>query len=381
LSGSNPERRDKYRLKCVSLHSLTDQPRSHYPLEMTVNFSQDTDVYHTHMVYPFSQDSTPDKVGVKFREFLLRMRKRYPFLSRLPRVDLVQPDSVPGAKLHFKATIPPYTSLVTDDLHLFETLGFSPELLDEADEDGHGGFVNDGSGILEYHGKNLNKALNLSDEYREKRLSVGALAVRDPKFWVEFTAGQDWTPLSLQETAPIDAVGAAVALGDLLERGLNLNNLHTSFVEVQSTAANELQFRSKQFLGAEDESAASCELVIRFSSELARLFSLVDRELTFHSDDKREYLVTVPDRRLEDPLLKSFPLALLSTNHGLGEHYLEGHGRVSLLGYALTPSQILGEGLEVEGEARELRILFLDRHQKIVRSEDERSHFLALTLE
>jgi hypothetical protein len=385
FSGSTHTGTEKYRLNALSLNARVETSRSHYNLELSLVLPEASKKYSAHLDQPFAEGQTVEKLYRKFVDLQVKLKKKYAFLARLPKLELVQPGSRKGAKLHFEVTLPTHTSLVTDDPFLWEAMGFPTELVESsvADETSgemtRHGFSNSGEDLLVFVGDGLPGALDLALTY--ETVSEESTPLRQPLIEVEFSPPDDFLKLSSEEKKPLDVVGATTALGQLLETGLGVLNLRSSFLEVLSPKVGELQFRSKEFERGEEEDP-SCELHLRFSPEVARFLSLADHLVTFPSDDKREFTVALPpdNARRPDPLLRRFPLALMCTNHGSGEHYIEGLGRVSLLAYALSPDHFRGDGIVVQGEANELRLFFVDLHHEVVPNVEDTSYFLGLNI-
>jgi hypothetical protein len=388
-SGANRDASSKYRVECLSLNARVLTTRSTYALELNLTLKEDK--WQKHMARldnPFATGQTVATLARKFADLHARTKRKYPFLTRVPRVELVQPDpSKPDSALHFMVTLPAYTSLTTDDPFLWETMGIAEELVESDPDATRHGFFNPGGDVMVYVGDPVQTGLNLALSYEGAR-GEDAPAVNQPLMEVTFSHPSDaFLPLSAKESKPLDVVGATTALGQLLETGLAMLNLRTSYLEVQSTSSGELQFRSKNFsagaeavVGGDPPEVAACLVTVRFSPEITRFLSLTDSQLTFPSDDKREYTVKLPPDNASrpDPLLHRYPLALMCTNLGSGEHYIEGFGKVSLLGYALSSDHFRGDGIVVQGQANELRLFLVDLHHEVVRSFEDTAYFLGL---
>ena len=382
-AGANRDASSKYRLECLSLNARVLTTRSNYALQLNVAIGEAWRKHVAHLDDPFAKGQTVEKLARKFTELHARTKRKYPFLARVPKVELVQPDPAnPESVLHFLVTVPAYTGLVTDDPYLWETLGI-PEELVETDGNRHG-FFNPGEDLMAYPGEAVLGGMNLWQAYEGAR-GEDLPAVTQPLMEVIFFENEAFLPLSTKTSKPLDVVGATEALVPLLGTGLGLLNLKSSYLEVQSTTAGELQFRSKGFTPVavgDPPELADCKLQVRLSPELARFMSLTDGTLTFPSDDKREYTVKLPPDNASrpDPLLHRYPLALMCTNLGSGEHYIEGFGKVSLLGYALSSDHFRGDGIVVQGQANELRLFLVDLHHEVIESLDDTAYYLGLNV-
>jgi hypothetical protein len=390
FSGSNRTGNEKYRVEVISLNARVETSRSHYNLELSLVWQDKWRMHLARLDQPVARGQTVDKLGRKFAELQVKLKRKYPFLARVPKVELVQPDasSAPGTKLHFEVLLPAHTRMTTDDPYLWEAMGFPTELVESLSPDVEGetgdmsrhGFSNSSQDLLVFVGADLPAGLDLDLSY--KTVSEDSTPLRQPLIQVDFTSKGEFLPLSSKESKPMDVVGATTALAQLVEAGLGKLNLRSSFLEVQAPTAGELQFRSREFGSGDGGEEASCELDVRFSPALAHFLSLTDRLVTFPSDDKREFTVTLPPEssRRPDPLLRRYPLSLMCTNHGSGDHYIEGMGRVSLLAYALSPDHFRGDGIVVQGEADELRLFFVDLHHEVVPNVEDTSYFLGLNI-
>ena len=384
VSSSNPGGVDKFRAVPVHLTSRTDVAVSRYSMEMSLFFEEDADVFKYTTFGPmFPVDTSVDKVGDKFQAFNESLQKRYPFLARVPKIELVQPDPATGTKLHFRVTMPPFTSLLSSDPHLFAILRFPPgqvkTLRDEEGKNGYG-FYNAGENVQVCDAANFNREAELHEESKIIRGGIGPTqaSVRNYPMEVTFFGAKDWLPLTLDEPLPMDLMGATKGLSELTEQGLQLLNFNTSFLEVRPTAINQLVVKS--LILPSTEEAVNCLVEVRLSVELASFLQLKDPLLQFPTNDGMDYLMEVSNLSQEDPMKKLYPLTLECLNHGQGEHYLEGRGKISLLGCALSNGHFVGEGVELKGEVNQLRLLIFDRHQEPFKCQHDISHFLTLEL-
>lgn len=367
----------------MSFKSRTAAKRSRYELEMNLGFTDDSDLYQSFLVDPLGRASTVDKLGNKFKELSTRMKKKYPFMSRLPKLELLQPEAATGQKLHWRITLPPYTQLFVDAPSFLKLLGFDEIHLQEHKRQLYNsefktchGIVNDGDEYLELEGAVAVRDANLETEYKE--ISGLEAVPREVRVEVTFLSGDAWLPLSLDEPASVDRVGATSALSELLQHGLDLLNLHTSYLEVSATSLRQLAVKSREFA---EEGSASCVLQLRFSPETARLLHLADLLLSFPSDDKREHLLELTDGPVDDPLEHRYPLALACSSHGEGNDYVQGFGRLSILGYAFSPeSFFVVDGVVLQGDASQIRLFLIDCHYETFVTDDDMEYFLTLEL-
>ena len=199
--------------------------------------------------------------------------------------------------------------------------------------------------------------------------------VDEPRFEVEYA--QNEVPLTLDRGRPLNQTGVTDGLGENIDAGLRLLNLHPEAVTLE-WAGKELLLRSKEW-----QVGANLEVELTFISEdVIDYLQLEQKVFKFPLYDAKTYVLHPREEGGEDALVSEYPLSLVSAGGVSGAtNYIEDLGWVSVLGYAKDRENFIGDGLVLESPYQQLSLRFIGKDLKTIVRQDRLRLFLTLHLE
>jgi hypothetical protein len=383
--GPEPPGGRRFRASVVDLRVTTDSLLEFdYNIKMSLVSPAAYDVFQDFLLGLFN-DAVPRDVAGRFELFNHKVRKQYQHLKRVPyvRYDITPATvgGVAGSVGRFVVSLPPYTSLYTDAVGLFETLGFNPPQLkkfDAAAMMNHvgpptalWGFDNDSLDVVEQFGEELSTdGEAMEDLYHG---FAADKAVADPK--LELRLLREPVTLALEHKKPLTKLHVAEALSTILDDGLRLLSLDENFLSVVP-AGRFLVVRSREM--AEDESVS--KVVVELSETLAR-FLQVESVMEFPLHESKAYQLEPKDEA--DFLDDHYPVYLVPEGPGDGTDwsFVEGRGFTSVMAVMKSPGEFVGPGAIVYGDRDTIKLTFLDRSFNPLMTLDPLTVYLTLELQ
>ena len=377
VSGAQPAEGRRFQGSVVDVRVVSETVQEFdYRIKIGLTFLGDYAVYQSFFKNPF-HEASPLDVRRHLKEFTDRTSDHFHHLRRVPHVRYEELDDTEG---QFVASLPPYTSMYTDSVGFWDTLGFQGSaesgysVLDKKMRDVAGvvwGFENQGRAtMVEYISRKMASGTEPMDILYENY--AGNLAVNRPK--LEVRVMEDVLPIALSKKRALSRHQVVEGLSLIIDEGLALLNLDENFISVVASG-RYLLVKSKE-LGDDPK----MKVVIEVSPKLADFLQMEGPSMEFPLHDSKSYQLEPKDDSGYDPLEDFYPVYLIPEGSGSGNDYVEGRGFTTVLSTMRGPGDFVGSGSVFYGEVDELRLTFLDRSFKPIVTRETLKVFLGLEL-
>ena len=304
-----PSNAGKFRATVVSLitkvEAVHDSP---YKMKMALTFRGGAERYSTYFVQPFAPGVTPEVLSKRLKDFNDKIAAGFPYMANVPSLKWVYTDDKNAG--NFIVTVPSYCKLYTDSFGMWDILGFTAKYYDlmevtlanaTSSVEAYGFDNSEGKETRIVRSRQMAVIEAFSKIYAQLVAVTGRRGVEDPRIEVEYSQGE--VPLTLQRLRPVNQTGLIQGLGEAIDSGLRLLNVHPEAITLE-WAGKELLLRSREWQG----SSANLELELTITSEdLVEYLQLEQPTFTFPLYDAVSYVLHPREESNEDALLSEYP--------------------------------------------------------------------------